>query len=37
MHDFLTDPQNHMEHPKRFSNSITNSLGTPSLRGYMSE
>ncbi|KAF7537126.1 hypothetical protein G7054_g3942 [Neopestalotiopsis clavispora] len=26
MRDFLVDPQNHMEHPKRFSNSITNSL-----------
>lgn len=27
MNDFLTAPQDHMEHPKRFSNSITNSLG----------
>jgi hypothetical protein len=27
MHDFLVAPQDHMEHPKRFSNSITNSLG----------
>ncbi|KAH8195801.1 hypothetical protein TruAng_010044 [Truncatella angustata] len=26
MHDFLVDPQNHMKHPKRYSNSITNSL-----------
>lgn len=31
MRDFLVDPQNHMEHPKRFSNSITNSLGKLSL------
>lgn len=27
MHDFLVTPQHHMEHPKRYSNSITNSLG----------
>lgn len=27
MHDFLVSPQDHMEHPKRYSNSITNSLG----------
>ena len=26
--DFLVDPENHMAHPKRYSNSITNSLGT---------
>lgn len=26
-HDYLHDPQNHMLHPKRFSNSITNSIG----------
>ncbi|KAI9166305.1 Cytochrome P450 monooxygenase patI [Paramyrothecium foliicola] len=26
MHDFLVAPQDHMEHPKRYSNSITNSL-----------
>ena len=25
--DFLLDPDNHMLHPKRYSNSITNSLG----------
>ena len=28
VHDFLVDPENHMLHPKRYSNSITNSLGT---------
>lgn len=27
MRDFLMDPKNHMSHPKRYSNSITNSLG----------
>jgi cytochrome P450 family 619 len=27
MYDFMTMPQKHMEHPKRYSNSITNSLG----------
>ena len=27
MYDFMVAPQDHMEHPKRFSNSITNSLG----------
>ena len=27
MHDFLTIPERHMDHPKRYSNSITNSLG----------
>lgn len=27
MHDFLVEPEKHMEHPKRYSNSITNSLG----------
>lgn len=27
MHDFLVAPERHMEHPKRYSNSITNSLG----------
>jgi len=32
MHDFLVAPQDHMEHPKRYSNSITNSLG----RGFLS-
>ncbi|KAK0513963.1 hypothetical protein JMJ35_003685 [Cladonia borealis] len=26
VHDFLVDPENHMEHPKRYSNSITNAL-----------
>ncbi|KAI0110930.1 cytochrome P450 oxidoreductase [Nemania sp. FL0031] len=26
MYDFMTMPQKHMEHPKRYSNSITNSL-----------
>ncbi|GME25891.1 uncharacterized protein K452DRAFT_281196 [Neofusicoccum parvum] len=26
MHDFLVAPEDHMEHPKRYSNSITNSL-----------
>ncbi|RWA08996.1 hypothetical protein EKO27_g6103 [Xylaria grammica] len=26
MYDFLVTPQDHMEHPKRYSNSITNSL-----------
>ncbi|KAI0023477.1 cytochrome P450 oxidoreductase [Xylariomycetidae sp. FL0641] len=26
MYDFMTAPEHHMEHPKRFSNSITNSL-----------
>ncbi|KAL1625633.1 hypothetical protein SLS56_007217 [Neofusicoccum ribis] len=26
MHDFLVAPQHHMQHPKRYSNSITNSL-----------
>ncbi|KAF4303650.1 hypothetical protein GTA08_BOTSDO14230 [Botryosphaeria dothidea] len=26
MHDFLVSPQDHMEHPKRYSNGITNSL-----------
>ncbi|KAI0911773.1 cytochrome P450 oxidoreductase [Ustulina deusta] len=26
MHDFMTMPEKHMEHPKRYSNSITNSL-----------
>ncbi|KAI1263582.1 cytochrome P450 oxidoreductase [Xylariaceae sp. FL1019] len=26
MYDFMVAPQNHMEHPKRYSNSITNSL-----------
>lgn len=31
MRDFLVDPDNHMAHPKRYSNSITNSLGA-SLR-----
>lgn len=34
LYDFLTDPDAHMNHPKRFSNSITMSLGTqpnPSL------
>ena len=25
--DFVLDPGNHMLHPKRFSNSITNSIG----------
>lgn len=25
--DFLRDPANHMLHPKRFSNSISNSIG----------
>lgn len=28
LHDFLVDPENHMKHPKRYSNSITMSLGT---------
>lgn len=28
IHDFLTRPKDHMLHPKRFSNSITMSLGT---------
>lgn len=28
MHDFLMEPESHMLHPKRYSNSITNSLGT---------
>lgn len=27
IHDFMVAPQDHMEHPKRYSNSITNSLG----------
>ena len=27
MRDFMIDPDNHMLHPKRYSNSITNSLG----------
>ena len=27
MRDFMVDPGNHMRHPKRYSNSITNSLG----------
>ena len=27
MRDFMIDPENHMVHPKRYSNSITNSLG----------
>ena len=27
VHDFMVDPDNHMAHPKRYSNSITNSLG----------
>lgn len=27
IHDFLVAPESHMEHPKRYSNSITNSLG----------
>lgn len=27
MRDFLVMPEKHMEHPKRYSNSITNSLG----------
>jgi hypothetical protein len=32
MHDFMVAPEYHMEHPKRYSNSITNSLGTyPSM------
>ncbi|KAA8647950.1 cytochrome P450 [Aspergillus tanneri] len=26
MRDYLVDPENHMAHPKRFSNSITNSI-----------
>lgn len=26
IHDFLVDPANHMEHPKRFSNSVTMSI-----------
>nr|AUZ97938.1 cytochrome P450 monooxygenase E [Aspergillus terreus] len=26
LHDFLVDPENHMKHPKRYSNSITMSL-----------
>lgn len=28
IHDFLTRPKDHMLHPKRFSNSVTMSLGT---------
>ena len=28
MRDFMVDPDHHMAHPKRYSNSITNSLGT---------
>lgn len=27
VHDFIMEPENHMLHPKRYSNSITNSLG----------
>ena len=27
MRDFMVDPDHHMAHPKRYSNSITNSLG----------
>ena len=27
MRDFMIDPDHHMAHPKRYSNSITNSLG----------
>ena len=27
VHDYLVAPQDHMLHPKRYSNSITNSLG----------
>jgi len=27
LYDFMTDPEQHMLHPKRFSNSITMSLG----------
>lgn len=27
VHDFLVAPEDHMLHPKRYSNSITNSLG----------
>ncbi|KAF6823070.1 cytochrome P450 2D18 [Colletotrichum plurivorum] len=29
VHDFLVAPEDHMLHPKRYSNSITNSLGSP--------
>ena len=28
LHDFLSRPEDHMLHPKRYSNSIINSLGT---------
>jgi hypothetical protein len=27
LYDFMTEPEKHMLHPKRFSNSITMSLG----------
>jgi hypothetical protein len=29
--DYLIDPEHHMSHPKRFSNSITNSIGKSRL------
>ena len=32
VHDFMVDPDNHMAHPKRYSNSITNSLGKEVLK-----
>ena len=28
VHDCLHDPKNHMLHPKRYSNSVINSIGT---------
>ena len=34
IHDFLTRPKDHMLHPKRFSNSVTMSLGTCSSRAF---
>lgn len=39
VHDYMTDPEHHIHHPKRYSNSITNTIGwylpscPPSPRG----
>lgn len=29
VHDYMIHPEDHMLHPKRFSNSISNSIGSP--------